>query len=47
VIEGIKTSVALQLRILYDPYFLAGHTSTSFLEHFQRDHRLSEIAQTA
>lgn len=46
VIEGIKTSIALQLRIVDDPDFVAGRTSTSFLEDFLHG-RSPEIAQTA
>jgi acetyl-CoA carboxylase biotin carboxylase subunit len=34
VVEGIKTSIPLHLRILNDPEFLAGRTSTSFMERF-------------
>jgi acetyl-CoA carboxylase biotin carboxylase subunit len=34
VIEGIKTSIPLHLRILNDPDFLAGKLSTSFMERF-------------
>jgi acetyl-CoA carboxylase biotin carboxylase subunit len=34
VVEGIKTSIPLHLRILGDPEFLAGRTSTSFMERF-------------
>jgi len=34
VVEGIKTSIPLHLRILSDPEFLAGRTSTSFMERF-------------
>jgi len=34
VIEGIKTSIPLHLRILSDPEFIAGNVSTSFLERF-------------
>ena len=36
VIEGIKTSIPLHLRILNDPEFLAGRFSTSFMERFLR-----------
>jgi acetyl-CoA carboxylase, biotin carboxylase subunit len=32
VIEGIKTSIPLHLRILADPDFIAGKLSTSFME---------------
>jgi acetyl-CoA carboxylase, biotin carboxylase subunit len=34
VIEGIKTSIPLHLRILSDPDFVAGKVSTSFMERF-------------
>jgi acetyl-CoA carboxylase biotin carboxylase subunit len=34
VVEGIKTTIPLHLRILDDPEFLAGKVSTSFMERF-------------
>jgi acetyl-CoA carboxylase, biotin carboxylase subunit len=34
VIDGIKTSIPLHLRILSDPDFVAGRLSTSFMERF-------------
>jgi acetyl-CoA carboxylase biotin carboxylase subunit len=34
VIEGINTNIAMHLRILADPDFLAGRLSTSFMERF-------------
>ena len=34
VIEGIKTSIPLHLKILADPDFVAGRLSTSFMEQF-------------
>jgi acetyl-CoA carboxylase biotin carboxylase subunit len=34
VVEGIKTSIPLHLRILSDPDFVAGRLSTSFMEQF-------------
>src|SRR5438093_7941343 len=34
VIEGIKTTIPLHLRILSDPDFIAGRLSTSFMERF-------------
>jgi acetyl-CoA carboxylase biotin carboxylase subunit len=34
VIEGIKTSIPLHLKILNDPDFVAGKLSTSFMERF-------------
>jgi acetyl-CoA carboxylase biotin carboxylase subunit len=36
VIEGIKTTIPAQLRILADPDFQAGRIDTSFMERFQR-----------
>jgi acetyl-CoA carboxylase biotin carboxylase subunit len=35
VVEGIKTSIPLHLRILEDPDFLAGKMDTRFMERFQ------------
>ena len=32
IIEGIRTSIPLHLKILNDPDFLAGKMSTSFME---------------
>ena len=34
VIEGIKTTIPLHLRILSDPEFIAGNFTTSFMERF-------------
>jgi acetyl-CoA carboxylase biotin carboxylase subunit len=34
VVEGIKTSIPLHLRILNDPDFVAGKVSTSFMDRF-------------
>ena len=34
VIEGIKTTIPLHLRVLADPEFVAGKLSTSFMERF-------------
>jgi acetyl-CoA carboxylase, biotin carboxylase subunit len=34
VIEGIKTSIPMHLRILVDPEFIAGKLSTSFMDRF-------------
>jgi acetyl-CoA carboxylase, biotin carboxylase subunit len=34
VVEGIKTSIPLHLKILADPQFVAGKLSTSFMERF-------------
>ena len=34
VVEGIKTTIPLQRRILDDPDFIAGRLSTRFMERF-------------
>ena len=34
VVEGIKTTIPLHLKIMNDPAFQAGDVSTSFMEHF-------------
>ena len=34
VIEGIKTSVPLHLKILKDPDFIAGRLNTAFMDRF-------------
>jgi biotin carboxylase len=34
VVEGIKTNLAMHLRILADPDFVAGRLSTSFMDRF-------------
>jgi acetyl-CoA carboxylase biotin carboxylase subunit len=35
VVEGIKTTIPLHLRILADPDFVAGKLSTSFMDRYQ------------
>jgi acetyl-CoA carboxylase biotin carboxylase subunit len=39
VIEGIKTSIPMHLKILNDPDFVAGRLSTSFMERFLTEKR--------
>ena len=34
VVEGVKTTIPLHLKILSDPDFIAGRLSTSFMERF-------------
>jgi acetyl-CoA carboxylase biotin carboxylase subunit len=48
VIEGIKTTVPLHLKILADPDFVAGRLSTGFMERFMpAPKRPSTLAETA
>jgi acetyl-CoA carboxylase biotin carboxylase subunit len=45
VIEGIRTSIPLHLRILSDPDFVAGRISTSFMERFLARPRPGRLAE--
>jgi len=37
VVDGIKTTIPLHLKILADPDFVAGRLSTSFMDRFLND----------
>jgi acetyl-CoA carboxylase biotin carboxylase subunit len=45
VIEGIRTSIPLHLRVLSDPDFIAGRISTSFMERFLARPRPGRLAE--
>ena len=45
VIEGIKTSIPLHLRILKEPDFIAGRLSTSFMERFITEKKPGRLAE--
>jgi len=45
VIEGIKTTIPLHLRIVNDPEFIAGNLSTSFMERFLARPRPGRLAE--
>ena len=47
VIEGIKTTVPLQLKIINDPDFQAGRLSTAFMERFAPVPKDTKLADTA
>jgi acetyl-CoA carboxylase biotin carboxylase subunit len=48
VIEGIKTTVPMQLKIVNDPDFMAGKLSTSFMERFAPSTKAtSSLAESA
>lgn len=47
VVEGIRTSIPLHLRILNDPDFLAGRLSTHFMERFLPVKKPSTLAESA
>ena len=49
VVDGIKTSIPLHLKILADPDFIAGRLNTSFMERFMPDKKkpAGNLAETA
>ena len=47
VIEGIKTTIPLHLKILNDPDFVAGRLSTHFMERFAPPARPAKLAESA
>ena len=47
IIEGIRTSVPLHLRILNDPDFQAGKMNTAFMERFMPKPKAGALAETA
>ncbi len=47
VVEGIRTTIPLHLKILNDPDFVAGKMSTHFMERFQPAPKKSALAETA
>jgi len=49
VIEGIKTSIPLHLKILAEPDFIAGKLSTSFMDRYLVEKKTApgSLAETA
>jgi len=47
VIEGIRTSVPLHLKILNEPDFQAGRLSTAFMDRFMPQPKKTSLADTA
>ena len=47
VIEGIKTSVPLHLKILNDPDFQAGKLGTAFMDRFAPQQKKTDLAESA
>ena len=45
VVEGIKTTIPLHLRILNDPDFIAGQFNTTFMDRFQNDRHRRRLAE--
>ena len=47
VVEGIRTTIPLHLRILNDPDFIAGRLSTHFMERFAPKPKTTALAESA
>ena len=47
VVEGIKTTIPMHLKILNDPDFVAGRLSTHFMERFAPKPKASALAESA
>jgi acetyl-CoA carboxylase biotin carboxylase subunit len=48
VVDGIKTSIPLHLKVLADPDFVAGKISTSFMERYMPEKRADKkLAESA
>ena len=47
VIEGIRTTIPLHLKLLGDPDFIAGRLSTHFMERYQPKPRTTSLAESA
>ena len=47
VVDGIRTTIPLHLKILSDPDFLAGRLSTHFMERYQPKPKADRLADTA
>ncbi|MFM8533788.1 MAG: acetyl-CoA carboxylase biotin carboxylase subunit, partial [Acidimicrobiia bacterium] len=47
VVEGIKTTIPLHLKILNDPDFVAGRISTHFMERFAAKPKAQVLAESA
>jgi acetyl-CoA carboxylase biotin carboxylase subunit len=47
VVEGIRTTIPLHLKILNDPDFIAGRLSTHFMDRFVPKPKTSALAESA
>jgi acetyl-CoA carboxylase biotin carboxylase subunit len=47
VVEGIRTTIPLHLKILHDPDFIAGRLHTHFMDRFPAPARSGSLAETA
>jgi acetyl-CoA carboxylase biotin carboxylase subunit len=47
VVEGIRTTIPLHLKILSDPDFIAGRLSTAFMDRYQPKPKPSSLAESA
>jgi acetyl-CoA carboxylase biotin carboxylase subunit len=47
VVEGIRTTIPLHLKILNDPDFVAGRLSTHFMDRYQAKPKTQSLAESA
>jgi acetyl-CoA carboxylase biotin carboxylase subunit len=47
VVEGIRTTIPMHLKILNDPDFVAGRLSTHFMERFAPKPKNTALAESA
>ena len=47
VVEGIRTTIPMHLKILNDPDFVAGRLSTHFMERFAPKPKTTALAESA
>jgi acetyl-CoA carboxylase biotin carboxylase subunit len=47
VVEGIRTTIPLHLKILNDPDFVAGRLSTAFMDRYQPKPKTTSLAESA
>jgi acetyl-CoA carboxylase biotin carboxylase subunit len=47
VVEGIRTTIPLHVKILSDPDFIAGRLSTAFMDRYQPKPKATSLAESA
>jgi acetyl-CoA carboxylase biotin carboxylase subunit len=47
VVEGIRTTIPMHLKILNEPDFVAGRLSTHFMERYQVKPKAQKLAESA
>jgi acetyl-CoA carboxylase biotin carboxylase subunit len=47
VVEGIRTTIPLHLKLLSEPDFIAGRLSTAFMDRYQPKPKATSLAESA